>query len=234
MLRTTSSLMTMSALWLLSGCVTHIQPYKPKRRTYNLPVPHAAYDGAKSTGSLFDPSGPGVRLTTDARAQSVNDLVVVVIDENATAQRDMNSQTTKQAESTANLNRFLGLMAKLNREYKDFDGANALSLTNESTFAGQGRTSRSDRLQATVPAMVRQVLPNGNLFVEGHRVVLVNREEHHFYISGVIRPEDIDGTGQVRSSRMADAQIEFTGRGDMTAGATKGWFTRMLDYIWPF
>ena len=146
----------------------------------------------------------------------------------------MNSQTTNQAESTANLNRFLGLMAKLNREYKDFDGANALSLTNESTFAGQGRTSRSDRLQATVPAMVRQVLPNGNLFVEGHRVVLVNREEHHFYISGVIRPEDIDGTGQVRSSRMADAQIEFTGRGDMTAGATKGWFTRMLDYIWPF
>ena len=116
-----------------------------------------------------------MRLTTDARAQSVNDLVVVVIDENATAQRDMNSQTTKQAESTANLNRFLGLMAKLNREYKDFDGANALSLTNESTFAGQGRTSRSDRLQATVPAMVRQVLPNGNLFVEGHRVVLVNR-----------------------------------------------------------
>ena len=219
---------------VLSGCVTHIQPYKPKRRAYNLPVPHAAYDGARSTGSLFDPSGPGVRLTTDARAQSVNDLVVVVIDENATAQRNMNSESSKQNESTANLERFLGLIAKLQREYKDFDGVNALRLTNESSFKGQGRTSRSDRLQATVPAMVRQVLPNGNLFIEGHRVVLVNREEHHFYISGVIRPEDIDGNGQVRSSRMADAQIEFTGRGDMTSGATKGWFSRMLDYIWPF
>lgn len=219
---------------VLSGCVTHIRPYKPKRRAYKLPVPHAAYDGAKATGSLFDPSGPGVRLTTDARAQAVNDLVVVVIDENATAQRDMNSESSKQAESLANLERFLGLISKLNREYKDFEGANALQLTNESSFKGQGRTSRSDRLQATVPAMVRQVLPNGNLFVEGHRVVLVNREEHHFYISGVIRPEDIDGNGQVRSSRMADAQIEFTGRGDMTSGATKGWFSRMLDYIWPF
>ena len=43
--------------------------------------------------------------------------------------------------------------------------------------------------------MVRRVLPNGNLFIEGHRVVLVNHEEHHFYISGVIRPEDIDGNG---------------------------------------
>jgi len=219
---------------LASGCVAHIQPYKPKRRTYNLPVPHAAYDGARATGSLFDPSGPGIRLTTDARAQAVNDLVVIVIDENATAQRDMNSESSRQSESSANLERFLGLIAKLQKEYKDFDGLNALKLTHESSFKGQGKTSRSDRLQATVPAMVRQVLPNGNLFVEGHRVVLVNREEHHFYISGVIRPEDIDGTGQVRSSRMADAQIEFTGRGDMTSGASKGWFSRMLDYVWPF
>jgi flagellar L-ring protein precursor FlgH len=219
---------------LVGGCVSHIQPYKPKRRAYNLPVPHAAYDGAKATGSLFDPTGPGIRLTTDARAQAVNDLVVIIIDENATAQRDMNSESSKQSQANANLERFLGLISKLQKEYKDFEGINALNLTHGSSFKGQGKTSRSDRLQATVPAMVRQVLPNGNLFVEGDRVVLVNREEHHFYISGVIRPEDIDGSGQVRSSRMADAQIEFTGRGDMTAGATKGWFTRMLDYVWPF
>jgi flagellar L-ring protein precursor FlgH len=217
-----------------TGCVTHIRPFKPKRRTYSLPVPHPAYDAARSTGSLFDPTGPGIRLTTDARAQGVNDLVVVVIDETATAQRNMNTESSKQSSSTASLERFLGLIAKLQSEYKDFDGLNALKLSSESAFKGQGKSSRSDRVKATVPAMVRQVLPNGNLFVEGHRVVLVNNEEHHFYISGVIRPEDIDGSGQVQSSRMADAQIEFTGRGDMTAGATKGWFSRMLDYMWPF
>jgi flagellar L-ring protein precursor FlgH len=82
--------------------------------------------------------------------------------------------------------------------------------------------------------MVRQVLPNGSMFVEGHRVVLVNNEEHHFYISGVIRPEDIDGTGMVPSSKMADAQIEFVGRGDLTSGTSKGWLSRALDFIWPF
>ena len=64
-------------------------------------------------------------------------------------------------------------------------------------------------------------------------MVLVNSEEHHFYISGVIRPEDIDGQGKVRSSRMADAQIEFTGRGDMTAGSTKGGLLECLT-MWPF
>ena len=220
--------------FMASGCVTHIKPYKPKRRKYVLPVAHPAYDAARSHGSLFDPTGPGVRWTTDARAQAVNDLVVVVIEENATAQRDTATNTTRQAEQASNIDRFLGMIAKLQREYPDFDSAAALRLSHESTFNGQGRTSRNERLRATVPAMVRRVLPNGNLFIEGHRVVLVNHEEHHFYISGVIRPEDIDGNGQVQSSRMADAQIEFTGRGDLTSGTSQGWFSRVLDFIWPF
>ena len=117
--------------------MTHIRPYKPKQRSYTLPVPHPAYDEARATGSLFDPTGPGVRWTTDARAQAVNDLVVVVIDETATAQRNMASESSKQAEASANLERFLGLIAKLQSEYPDFDGVNALKLTNDSSFKGQ-------------------------------------------------------------------------------------------------
>lgn len=226
--------MLMGALLMSTGCVTHIRPYKPKKRSYELPVPHSAYDNARSSGSLFDPRGVGGRLTTDARAQSVNDLVVVVIDERANATRDTATSTTRTDEQTANLNDFLGLLTKLEKEYPDLNGAAALNLAHESTFNGAGTTSRSDRVEATVPALVRKVLPNGNLFVEGHRVVLLNNEENHFYISGVIRPEDIDGNGQVLSSRMADAQIEFTGRGDLTAGSSKGWASKILDYVWPF
>lgn len=218
----------------LTGCVKHIEPYTPKQRQYTLPVPHPAYDAGRQTGSLFDPHGVGVRLTTDARAQSVNDVVIVVIDEQATAQRDTATQTSRADEQTAQLNSFLNVIGKLEEKYPSFDGANALNIVSEHAFEGTGSTSRSDRLQATVPAMVRAVLPNGNLFIEGHRVVLVNKEEHHFYISGVIRPEDIDGRGQVPSSRMADAQIEFTGRGDLSSGSSKGWASRILDVIWPF
>ena len=226
------------SLWLccltLVDCVNHIKPYKQKRRDYKLPVPHAAYDAANSSGSLFDPRGIGSRLVTDARAQSVNDVVVVVIDEEATANRNASTSSTKQDERTAQLTSFLGMIAKLQKQYPDFDGATAMGLTSESSFSGSGQTSRSDRFKATVPSMVRQILPNGTLFIEGHRVVLVNEEEHHFYISGVIRPEDIDGLGQVQSSRIADAQIEFTGRGTISATNSKGWFSSMLDMVWPF
>jgi flagellar L-ring protein precursor FlgH len=216
------------------GCVNHIKPYKQKRRDYKLPVAHAAYDAANSSGSLFDPRGVGSRLVTDARAQSVNDVVVVVIDEQATANRNASTSSSKQDERTAQLTSFLGLIAKLQKQYPDFDGATAMGLTSESSFSGTGQTSRSDRFEATVPSMVRQILPNGTLFIEGHRVVLVNEEEHHFYISGVIRPEDIDGLGQVQSSRIADAQIEFTGRGTLSAANSKGWLSSMLDVLWPF
>ncbi len=226
--------LTAACLIFTVGCVSHIKPYTPKKRTYQLPVAHAAYDAARVSGSLFDPTGPGIRLTTDARAQGVNDVVVVLIDENARAQRNMNSESARQNSSSTAVESFLGMVAKLQKEYPDFNGATAMQFAQESAYKGQGKTSRTERLQATVPAMVRQVLPNGNLFIEGHRVVLVNKEEHHFYISGVIRPEDIDGNGQVRSSRMADAQIEFTGRGEMTSGASKGWFSSILDYVWPF
>ncbi|MCB9540624.1 MAG: flagellar basal body L-ring protein FlgH [Myxococcales bacterium] len=219
---------------LATGCVKHIKPYEPKRRKYELVVPHPAYDAARASGSLFDPNGPGVRLTTDARAQSINDIVVVAIDERATAQRDTATETSRDDEQIAALTSFLGVIAELEENNPNFNGATAMNLASQHTFKGEGSTSRNDRVQATVPAMVRRVLPNGNLFIEGDRVVMVNSEEHHFYISGVIRPEDIDGNGVVNSSRMADAQIEFTGRGALTAGSEKGWFSSLLDYVWPF
>jgi len=87
---------------------------------------------------------------------------------------------------------------------------------------------------AVVPAIVREVLPNGNLFIEGHRVVLVNNEEQHFYISGVIRPIDIEQDNSIKSTQVADAEIEFTGRGDLSDNQKQGWFARHLSWLWPF
>jgi len=77
-------------------------------------------------------------------------------------------------------------------------------------------------------------LSNGNLFIEGHRVVLVNDEEHHFYISGVIRPVDIQSDNSVESGVIADAEIEFTGRGVITDKQSPGWLNRTMDYVSPF
>jgi flagellar L-ring protein precursor FlgH len=82
--------------------------------------------------------------------------------------------------------------------------------------------------------MVTKVLPNGNLFIEGHRVILVNAEEQHFYISGVVRPIDIDQENSVKSAMVADAEIEFVGRGVLTDNQRQGWLSRFLSWVWPF
>ena len=221
---------------LLGGCVTHIKPYKPKMREYQ-PYEPKIEDSAKSLhpeGSIFNTNSIASRLMTDPRAQRVNDLVIIQIDERASAQRDTSTELGRDDSYSSQITSFLGLLKQLEEDNPKFDGSAAINFLHQSSFKGEGSTTRNDRFEATVPALVRKVLPNGSMFVEGHRVVLVNSEEHHFYISGVIRPEDIDGTGMVSSSKMADAQIEFVGRGDLTSGTAKGWFSRALDIIWPF
>ena len=76
-------------------------------------------------------------------------------------------------------------------------------------------------------------MPNGDLFVEGTKVVLINNEEYHLYISGLVRPTDIAQDNSIASTVIADAQIEFTGRGDVADQNRKGWLARLLDSLNP-
>ena len=113
-------------------------------------------------------------------------------------------------------------------------GSAGLTTLADTSFLANGSTARTERLTATVPATVRKVLPNGNLFIEGHRAVLVNSEEQHFYISGVVRPIDIDQDNSVKSSMVAEAEIEFTGQGVLSDNQKQGFLQKLLGWIWPF
>ena len=76
-------------------------------------------------------------------------------------------------------------------------------------------------------------MPNGNLFVEGHRVILVNREEQHLYVSGVVRPIDIDDQNAIDSSRVAEAHIEFVGQGVVSDAESPGLIQRGAGSVNP-
>jgi flagellar L-ring protein FlgH len=215
---------------LLVACgVPHIEAYKPKRRDYQVPASNPADESAASPGGLWHEGRPASMLFTDARALRTNDLVVVKIEEVADAKRRADTDLTRDSKSSAQLSAFFGLLEKLKVADKI-----KIAGDSSSSFKGEGSTARSENLTATVPCLVRKVLPNGNLFVEGHRVILVNNEEHHFYISGVVRPIDIDQQNSVKSSMVADAEIEFVGRGVLSDNQKQGWFSRLLGKIWPF
>jgi flagellar L-ring protein precursor FlgH len=226
--------LSLFALLASSCAAAHINAYKPKRREYALDIQAAKEDEPQSEASLWHPGRPASMLFTDARALRVNDLVVIKIEEVADAKRSADTDLTRESTSSAQITAFLGLLAKLKKVDGDLDPSLNIGGTSKTNFKGEGSTARTEFLTATVPAMVRKVLSNGNLFVEGHRVVLVNSEEQHFYISGVVRPIDIDQENSVKSSMVADAEIEFVGRGVLTDNQRQGFLSRYLGWLWPF
>ena len=210
----------------LAGCagVDHVAKYQPKHRDYAVPEGGGQVAQQPSPGSLWQDGRS--TLFTDARAFREQDLVVVKIEEIADAKRSSDTDLTRQSSSAGGFSATLDAKAVV----PALDG----KFSTDSKFKGTGSTGRTERLIATVPAVVRKVLPNGNLFIEGHRVVLVNNEEQHFYVSGVVRPIDIDGENSVKSSLVADAEIEFTGRGVLSENQKKGWMQKYLGWMWPF
>jgi flagellar L-ring protein precursor FlgH len=161
--------------------------------------------------------------------------LTVIVEEVADAQRQTGTDLSKQAEMNADVQAFLGVMGRLRSvDALELPAGSLLQAAGSKTFESKGKTSRTENLSATVPVIVRKVLSNGNLFVEGHRTVLVNEERHDFYLSGVARPHDVDEQNTISSSRLADAQIEFTGAGALSASASRGWFSEFIDMIWPF
>jgi len=215
---------------LAASCaVKHIGKYEPKRRTYEVPPAPSEVGPAQAEGSLFRANERASMLFTDMRALRVNDLVVVKVEELADSQRRADTDLRRESKVASDVSAFLQVVGTPQTDVGAGAGGGI-----DSRFKGTGNTRRSERLVATVPALVRQVLPNGNLFVEGHRVVLVNQEEHHFYISGVVRPIDIDQQNSVKSSLLADAEIEFTATGNLTDNERQGWLTRFINWAWPF
>lgn len=216
------------SFWLAACDVQHIDPYVPKQRNYEVPAAKAVSPD-DAAGSLWQPNGRNATLFTDYRAFREQDLVVVRVEENADAKRSADTRLQRDTDVNIAVQAFL---RTLQATTPQVDLTAALKSGRE--FTGDGQTARTEKLTATVPAIVKKVLPNGNLFIEGHRVVLVNNEEQHFYISGVVRPIDIAQDNSVRSSYVADAEIEFTGRGVLTDNQKPGLFARFWNWIWPF
>ncbi len=227
------------AAWLLLpivfiGCgPAHIAPFTPRERKY-VPGEYAATKKSSRpvTGSLFSEAQPG--LLEDTRALRVGDIVQIRINEHADAQGGATTKLQKSSSREIGIDSLMGLVPAIQKAYPSIDPTKLLGIAASSDFSGQGTTQRAGTLNGLVGVHVKQELPNGDLFVEGTKVVMINHEEYHLYVSGVIRPSDIAPDNSVDSSLIADARVEFTGRGDIDAQVDRGWLTKILDYVNPF
>ncbi len=229
--------LVVAALLVLAtnGCasVGATGPLAPKQREYT----PGAYDQRDPTkhaaaGSLFSESSGG--YLEDTRALRVGDVVVIRIDENADAQGGATTKLNRDSSMSMGANGLFGLTSAIQKAYPSIDPSKLLDIASKSTFDGAGNTARKGQLSGNIAVRVARAMPNGDLFVEGTKTVLINNEEYHLYVSGVLRPNDIGQDNTIASSRIADAQIEFTGRGDVTDQQRKGWLLRLLDALNPF
>ena len=184
------------------------------------------------SGSLWPENGRG--LFADFRAYRVGDLVTIHIDESSQANGDSSTNLDHESSESLGVPNFFGLTAAVAKAYPDLNPEKLMEWMGTSQFKGTGDTSRDTHVLGSIAVRVKKVLPNGDLFVEGTKVILINDEEVHIYVSGSIRAEDIDSTNAVSSSAIADAQIEFSGRGVLTQNQQQGWFTKLFAKIRPF
>ena len=229
-----SALGLVTLLSSLSACgPSHIQPFTARDRKYNAGEYAATRaDARPATGSLYSEAQPG--YLEDTRALRVGDIALIRINENATAEGGATTNLKKDTSRSAGVDSLLGLMPAMKKAYPNIDPAQLMKMASSFDFDGEGKTQRAGTLKATIGVHVKQELPNGDLFVEGTKVVMINHEEYHLYVSGVIRPSDIAMDNSVDSSLIADARVEFTGRGDINDQVERGWLTKILDFVNPF
>lgn len=211
----------------------HIAPFTARERNYKAGEYAATQEQNKPTnGSIYSEAQSG--YLEDTRALRVGDVVLVRINEKADAQGGATTNLSKESNRSAGVDSLLGLVPAIQKAYPNIDPKALLEMASSFDFAGAGKTQRAGTLNATIGVKVKQELPNGDLFVEGTKVVMINYEEQHLYISGVIRPPDIAPDNSVDSALIADARVEFTGRGDIDDQVERGWLTKILDAVNPF
>lgn len=219
---------------VLAGCgPNHVQPFTPRERIYK-PGAYAARQPhpGENPGSLFSEAGGG--FLEDTRAVGVGDLIIVRIDESADAQGGATTKLNRDSSGSGGVSAALGIMPALKKAYPGMSPDKLWEFASKSGFAGDGDTRRNGALSGQMAVRVVRALPNGDLFLEGTKVVLINNEEYHLYVSGITRPADIAADSSIASSRLADAQIEYTGRGDVASQQRKGWGARLVDAVNPF
>ncbi len=229
-LRLALALSLLGVAFVDAGCYLHSSPNVSNRLTVPvLPLP-------KTVGSLWQEENGRAYLYEDLRAMRVGDILTIKIVEKHAGSKS--ADTKAERESTLN-----NSLAGSALGYIGIPGVRlgaealrgmAVDANSKNKFGGKGATSRADTLTGTISTIVTEVLPNGDLRIEGKREVTVNSETQLMSISGIVRRVDVDTKNTVLSSAIADAKIEYSGLGVVDDVQRPGWLVRVLDWVSPF
>jgi len=206
---------------ILGGCGTYIEDrksidYAPIYETETVSESEAGF------GSIFKPK-QGSLFAMEGRASRVGDILTVAFTESFQATKSQNAATSRSSESSVT---FPPVVEKL------IPGEEFAS-SGENTFSGSGSTAQSNSLTGSVSVHVIRVFGNGNLEIMGQKKLTLNNGDEYIRVSGIVRPRDISADNVVQSDRIANADINYIGAGDIARSGKKGWYTRLMETIAP-
>ena len=182
-----------------------------------------------SPGSIWSPSSRLTDVGADVRAAQVDDLVTIIVNEQASAVATGQTKTSRASTAQSQISALAGP--------KSPGGAaqNLLNMNTATSLAGDGTTSRGATLTTTLSARVTHVLPNGYLVLEGTKEVQVNSEHQVVTVRGVIRPADLSTGNIITSNQVAQMEIKINGKGVVNDAVRRPNFLyRFLLGLLPF
>jgi len=210
---------------LLGGCATN-QPIRDA--AYAPAMPMVQTPPQVADGAIYR-EGFDMRLFEDTKARQVGDVLTIVLTEKTDASKSAATKATKKQgfDMTGTL---MGQSPRIN----GFDVFNN-AISSGRDFAGDGSSEQRNSLSGSISVTVWQVLPNGNLVVRGEKVVTLNQGDEFIRIAGIVRPLDIKPDNTIESTKVANAQITYSGQGVLTESNQMGWLARFFhSALWPF
>lgn len=198
-------------------------------RPVTMPMP-TAEPASYQPNSLFRSDARG--FFPDQRARSVGDILTVNVTVDDSARIGNQSTSSRSSNNDMGVGGVLGSV--FNGIAPDVEADAAIGTTSGVSNTGNGSVNRSERITTQVAAVVTQILPNGNLVIEGRQEVRVNFEVRDLIVAGIVRPEDIASTNTIDSSKIAEARIAYGGRGQITDVQQPRYGQQVLDAILPF
>lgn len=173
-------------------------------------------------GSLYK---NGIENTlVDRVARKPGDILMILIDEESVSSFKANTEAKKQDKANVGFKFFVDFLDDLFKPI--FNG-----FSTSSENKGEGETGQKGKMQARLSATVKEVMPNGNMVIEGVRSIVTNKETQTFVLRGVIRPQDVTPENTIKSAQIAEAEIRMEGKGMIADRQRKGILTQLFDWL---
>jgi flagellar L-ring protein FlgH len=169
----------------------------------------------------------------DQRAHQIGDILTVKVKITDRAKYENETVRRRNNKEDSGITDFLGSKL-INNPAQAILPGRILSADGSATSEGKGSVDRKEELQTNVAGVVTQVLPNGNLVIEGKQEIRVNFEVRELIVAGIVRPEDIESDNTIDSTKIAQARIAYGGRGQITDVQQPRYGQQVLDILLPF